>query len=331
MVDDTHGNGWVDGSGYDGDAVRFFDVAHEGAQVRCVAGFIAEGALGDLAGIRPRSLIIVAGDTLSARAAQLAVALRSPLRQPMVVADVLPSYAGPLDVVIIASGRADSPECARAMSAAVSRGCVTVLIGPSRGPLTEDAPARVVVVPEPPTVQATSPARVAATVDAVLDLLEQDRTLVVDSLERVADEIDTELMSVRPERDELVNPARRLRDSVEGRRIIHSAEHPVGMAVASVVASIWDVAGLPGAVISRPELGMALPALRPSTVDLFYDPHLDDAPAVLSLRIVIWAADDTQLPDAVAQGCGDPAPGRLAGALRLTTRGWAASIYRATE
>ncbi|MBV7292535.1 hypothetical protein [Corynebacterium sp. TAE3-ERU16] len=331
MENATYEYDWSDGSRYDSDAVRFFDVAHEGAQVRCVAGFIADGALDDIVGTRPRSVIIVAGDLLSKRAAQLAVALRSPLRQPMVVTGVLPSYAGPLDVVIVASGHGDDPERARALSAAVGRGCPTVLIAPSRGPLIADAPARVAVVPEPPTVRANSPARVTATVDAVLDLLEQDRTLVIESLKRVADEIDAELVALRPERDEVVNPARRLRDGVAGRTIIHSAEEPVGAAVADVVSAIWDSAGLPGAVIPQPELAVALPALRPRTADVFHDPYLDDQPAMLSLRIVVWAVDDTQLPDATAQGCGEPAPGKLAGALRLTTRGWAASIYRATE
>ncbi|MBI8989584.1 hypothetical protein [Corynebacterium meridianum] len=331
MENATYEPDWSDGSRYDGDAVRFFDVAHEGAQVRCVAGFIADGALDEIVGTRPRSVIIVAGDLLSTRAAQLAVSLRSPLRQPMVVTDVLPSYAGPLDVVIVASGRGDDPERARALSAAVGRGCAAILVAPARGPLVDDAPARVAVVPEPPTVQAISPARVVATVDAVLDLLEQDPALVVESLKRVADEIDAELVTVRPERDEVVNPARRLRDSIAGRTIIHSAEEPVGTAVAGVVTAIWDSAGLPGAVIPQPELAVALPALRPHVTDVFHDPYLDDRPAMLSLRIVVWAAEDTRLPDATAQGWGEPAPGRLAGALRLTTRGWAASIYRATE
>ncbi|MBI9001665.1 hypothetical protein M0E87_00400 [Corynebacterium sp. CCM 9185] len=331
MDSTTNEYDWSDGSRYDRDAVRFFDVAHEGAQVRCVAGLIETGALDDLTATRPRSVIIVAGDLLSARAAQLAVALRSPLRQPMIVTDVLPSYTGPLDVVIVASGHAHDPERARALSAAVGRGCPTVLIAPSRGPLVDDAPSRVVIVPEPPTVQTSSPARITATVDAVLDLLEQDRDLVVDSLKRVADEIDAELVTLRPERDELVNPARRLRASVEGRRIIHSAEDPVGTAVAGVVTAIWNSAGLPGSVIPQPELGIALPVLRPRSGDVFHDPYLDEGPTVLSLRIVIWAVEDTRLPEATAQGWGEPAPGRLAGALRLTTRGWAASIYRATE
>ncbi|MCK7637699.1 hypothetical protein [Corynebacterium pygosceleis] len=332
MTNGTQYNGdWSDGSAYDTDAVRFFDVAHEGAQVRAVAGAVGNGDLDALVGIRPRSVVIVAGDLVSERAAHLALALRSPLRQPMLVTDVLPSYVGPLDVVIIASGHADDPVRARAMSSAVDRGCPTVLIAPGRGPLAGDAPGRVAVIPEPPTVQATSPARVTATVDAVLDLLEQDRTLVVESLHRVADEIDAELVALRPERDELVNPARELRGSVEGRRVIHTAGHTVGAAVASVVAAIWDCSGLPGTVIPQPELGLALPALRRGEADLFHDPYLDDGPAVLSLRIVVWAAEDTSLPEAIAQGCGEPAPGRLAGALRLTTRGWAASIYRATE
>ena len=48
--------------------VRFFDIAHEGAQLRALAGQAA-GLNAYLAGLRPRSVVVLATDQVAAAAA----------------------------------------------------------------------------------------------------------------------------------------------------------------------------------------------------------------------------------------------------------------------
>ena len=44
-------NTFYDGSAYDPETVRFFDVAQEGAQVRQIGGLVAQGALSTFEGL----------------------------------------------------------------------------------------------------------------------------------------------------------------------------------------------------------------------------------------------------------------------------------------
>ena len=53
------------------DEAAFFDVAHEGAQIRAVAQALRGGALAEGAGLAPRSVVVLAADP-SAVAAQAA-------------------------------------------------------------------------------------------------------------------------------------------------------------------------------------------------------------------------------------------------------------------
>ena len=98
---------------YDRETVRFFDVAHEGAQLRAVAGALPQ--IERLRGMQPRSLVVVATDQLAAAAARAAVALCEPLALPVIVADQLPAYVGPLDVVLIVGERASRETDSRAL------------------------------------------------------------------------------------------------------------------------------------------------------------------------------------------------------------------------
>ena len=98
-------NSYLDGSHYDRETVAFYDVAHEGAQVRTVAGVLDQ--LGGLYGLNPRSVIILPTDQISRAAARFVGAMRSPLRLPVVVTDVLPGYVGALDIVVAVGADAD--------------------------------------------------------------------------------------------------------------------------------------------------------------------------------------------------------------------------------
>ena len=92
--------GHMDTGNYDAETVRFFDVAHEGAQIRLVAGEVERWGEA-LSGLNPRSLVIIPTDAIARQAAHLGVGLAEPLRIPIVVTESLPRYVGALDLVVV--------------------------------------------------------------------------------------------------------------------------------------------------------------------------------------------------------------------------------------
>lgn len=316
-------NSYFDGSGYDPEAIAFYDVAHEGAQVRTVSGVLDR--LAGIRGLNPRSLVVLPTDQVARAAARFVLAHRSPLRLPMVVTDTLPAYVGALDIVIVVGDRADDPEASQSLIGASRRGAVTVLAGPARGPLLDDAPDDCLVIPALPTAAGASPARSITAISTVLNLLEESPELVEQRLLEVAAAVDTELEQLSPDRDELVNPGRQLRRFVEGAQVLHSGRSRTGRAVAELVATLWSVKGLPSGMVEADELAAAAPP-APAT-DLFHDPFLDSDSSVVPLRTVLWAEKEAGLAHALAVDCETPGLGRAAAALQLITRGFSATAY----
>ena len=76
----------MDTGNYDAETVRFFDVAHEGAQIRLLAGEVELWSEA-LRGLNPRSLVIIPTDAIAREAAHLGVGLAEPLRIPLVVTE----------------------------------------------------------------------------------------------------------------------------------------------------------------------------------------------------------------------------------------------------
>ncbi|AGF71749.1 hypothetical protein [Corynebacterium halotolerans] len=322
-------NSYLDGSGYDRETVAFYDVAHEGAQVRTVAGVLDQ--LAGLYGLNPRSVVVLPTDQVSHAAARFVTAVRSPLRLPVVVTDTLPGYVGALDVVIAVGDRGEDPELSQALLTAARRGAVTILAGPAQGPILEDAPDDCVIVPASPTAVGPSPSRAITVVGTVLDLLEEDPDLVGQRLQEVADAVDAELEQLSPERDELVNPGRQLRAFVEGARVLHTGRSRLGRALAEIVATIWSTKGLPSGFVEADELGTALAAgpAAPAADDIFHDPYLDGPAVVLPLKTIVWAEEEAGLAHSLAVHCESPGLGDSASALKLITRGFAATAYEA--
>lgn len=232
---------------------------------------------------------------------------------------------GALDVVIVLGDRADDPEVSQALIAASRRGAVTVLAGPARGPLLDDAPDDCLVIPALPTAAGASPARSVTVLSTVLDLLEEDPELVAERLLEAAAAVDAELEQLSPERDELVNPGRQLRRFVEGARVLHSGRSRLGRAVAELMATLWSVKGLPSGMVEADELAFAAPP-APAT-DLFHDPFLDGDSPVVPLRTVLWAEKEAGPAHALAVDGETPGLGRTAAALTLITRGFSATAY----
>lgn len=298
--------------------MRFTRVAYEGAQVRTAAQLTAAP---ELAGARPRSVVVLATDAIAQASARLLVALREPLRVPVVIVRELPSYLGALDTLVVVGGRGEDERAARAMSVAVQRGATVVYAGPAEGPLRADAPDRVVLLDAPQAAPALSPARTIAALSAVLDLAEEDPHLVAARLDRLAEVVDEEIARVHPDRDEAINPARALRAWCAGARIMHTGYGQVPLAVAEAAARLWSAYELPCGAAEPHEVAGAA-AQR----DLFFDPLLDEGKEMLPLKVVVWAAEEAPFPGGLAQATPVAARGPAAEALCLIVRALAATV-----
>lgn len=329
------------GSGsYDRETVRFFDVAHEGGQVRAVASIAGE--LGGLRGLTPRSLVVVGTDQVSRAAARAAVKLRDPLPLPVVVTATLPDYVGPLDVILVVGSCADDERTgrdSRALLTAAARGAETILAGPARGAILEDAPAGVVKAPTLPTADGASPLRAMALVWALLDALVQPPEIVGEFLTALADEVDSELEALSPQRDESVNAARQLRAFAEGTHVLHTGFTPSGDAVAALAAELWATRGLASGYVARAELGPALEDVSAAARDPFHDPFLPslaDGPQLVPLKTVVWDGEDSPeafpLPNSRVESADSSSRGVLGAvsmAARLSVRAYAATAMNA--
>lgn len=316
------GMDYYSGAGhYDRETVRFFDVAHEGAQLRAVAGALPH--IEHLRGMQARSLVITATDTLAAAAARAAIALREPLAMPVLVTDQLPAYVGPLDVVLIVGERSTRESDARALITASNRGAEVVLAGPARGPLLDDAPSNTTTIPALPTAAGPSPARTMASVTAVYDALAGSST---QNLEEIAEQVDADLVALSPEREEAVNPARQLRAFATDALVVHSTTETgsseataVGRAVAAVAAELWTSRGLVS--------GYAAPEEMP------LDQMLDPQSQLVPLKTVLWALPAevaeaaSAAPNTRAESVDDVGLGSLAQCVRMITRAYAVTAF----
>lgn len=326
---------YYEGAGnYDRETVRFFDIAHEGAQVRAVIDVF--GSLDRLHGLHPRSLVVLTTDQIARAAANAVVQVRAPLPLPVVVTDTLPGYVGALDVVVVVGDAAERDADLRALVTADQRGAATILAGPARGPIVDEAPRSTVVVPALPTTMGPSPARTIAVVAAVLDALAAravDADVLVQRYQVLADEMDAELTAVSPERDEDVNAARQLRAFVRDARVVHTGLTPHGEALAQLVATLWSCRGLASGVVSSDELPQALELARgsraaadPAVDDVFHDPFLDGPVELVPLKVVCWAQPDDAAPTGPnmrAETVASQHLGESAAALRLLARAYA--------
>ncbi len=326
-------------SDYDPMAVAFYDIAHEGAQVRAIAGALEASLTSDtpglasLSGVRARSIIVLCADDLSTRCAQLAATLIEPMPAPIVITHLLPGYIGALDVLIVLSEKGEDPTISKAISQAVSRGVSTVVIAPAGSAIIADAPRDAIIIPPVPNTLGPSPTRSVVAVMALLEIADFDPLLVVRRLNDWADNIDEELQACSPQRELLVNPARQLAQ-IRG-EIIHTAASAIGVALGGVIAALWTMRGKASASLSLPELAVGIQHYSIHQRDIFYDPEMDadrstkDQPR--PLKPIVWCAEDEHLPGlpgAVAATMSSPtAPSSV---LRLLARGFAATIFPTT-
>ncbi|WP_198949235.1 zinc ABC transporter substrate-binding protein [Corynebacterium sp. NML 120412] len=185
---------------------------------------------------------------------------------------------------------------------AAQRGAETVLAGPARGPIVDEAPTSTVVVPALPTTMGPSPARTIAVLSAVIDALDPRAAAeaLAERFRMLADELDAELTAVSPERAEDVNAARQLRAFARDAHVVHSGTTRHGLALAELVAALWSCRGLASGFVDADGLPQALELARggaPAPADdIFHDPFLDGPVELVPLKVVLWAQPDAHAP-----------------------------------
>lgn len=334
---------WQSGDAYDPQVVKFYDIAQEGAQVRSIAEHVSSGVLTSLDGLLPRSVTVVSRDQVSTQAAHLALSLFEPLPLPVCQAKQVPGFAGPLDVIVAVTEKRVDDHLSEQLISASARGAVVVLASGGEGPLMQDAPDEAVVFPALPLAEGISPARAFAAVYAVLEMLSVSQHKAVEALREIADQVDAELLNCSPERDASVNPAAQLADLATGHSVIHSGVGVRFQAVAALITPLWAAAGYECTFFEYESMLAAWPHLeqrRSQQVrDIFYDPFIDGpesgdtsndaaghaAPAPLPLRRMVWGDPNS----AEALGIDVPQAEGMdaASALRLVTRGFAATVF----
>ena len=307
---------------YDRETLKFFDVAHEGAQLRIMARAVEQ--LEHLRGTNPRSIVVIVTDQFAHVAVSALLELRAPLPLPVLVTTDLPGYVGALDVVVVVGDAPDNDLASRALIAAAGRGAETVLAGPARGPLIDDAPDGCLVVPSLPTTAGPSPLRAFGAAAAVIDSVTQPVEVIGERLNVIAADVDAELEALSPERDAPVNAARQLREFSAAARIIHTGLDTTGAAVARVAAQIWSARGIPSGFVERNELAPATEEVPGrSGEDIFHDPFIDGAEAHVPVRTVIWNRAGTSVAASRSEFCQPSVAGEDSTAARLIVRAWA--------
>lgn len=277
--------------------------AGAGAQVRAAAETAAEVGVDGLAGTRPRALVLLVRPGGGSDTARLITALLGPrCPVPVVTADEVPAWAGPLDVLLADTDDAGDRELAASIQLAGRRGATVVLSAPSEGPVAAAAAGSALLLPVrvPMPAGFEFPRAVAAALATVRALGLRGHT-ESDELTALADALDAEAERDRPSAESFVNPAKSLALRVAERTPLLWGGDPIATAVAArsattfaahagVVADVADAR----AVSAKPALRAA--ALREATgADIFADPDLDEPDASLRVRPFLFCAAEDEL------------------------------------
>ena len=258
--------------------------ATAGAQVRSAAHGADEAGVPALRGHRPRALILMRRPGTSGAAATLLTALLGPgCPVPVVVADTVPIWAGPLDVVWAHTADADDAELADGIGRAVRRGVEVVLSVPHDGPVAAAGAGRVRLIepriPVPPGLDLPRALAVGLALVSALELLPAP---LDPALEELADRLDAEAERNQPGNEPFVNPAKTLALRLDNHTPLLWGTDAAAAAVAGHGA--FALAVHAGVVAHADEIGRAAQAAglrRALDVaarghDIFHDPFADE-------------------------------------------------------
>jgi hypothetical protein len=274
--------------------------ATAGAQVRSTVFAAEEAGLGQLAGERPRALVLLTRPGAAPAAAPLLLALLgSSCPVPVVTTRSVPMWVGALDIVLANTTDPGDRELAEGVDRAVRRGAQVVLTAPADGPVAAAAAGRSVLLV--PRIEVPPGLALPRTLTAGLLLLDTLGLLATDS-EVLAGELDREAERDHIAHESFVNPAKSLALRLTERTPLLWGTDPVATAVAGHCAGALAAhAGVVAHAAGFHEAA-ALPALRHEAaradggVDVFRDPFSDQTQrsGMPAVRPVLIGA----LPDA---------------------------------
>ncbi|MGI9001356.1 MAG: hypothetical protein ACR2GH_06780 [Pseudonocardia sp.] len=277
--------------------------ATAGAQVRSAAQVARDVGVGELAGTRPRALVLLRRPGGSGPAVGLLAALLEPVSPvPVVLASTTPSWVGPLDVVVAHTADPTDVELADSVVRAVRRGAEVVLSAPADGPVASAGAGRVRLVepriPVPPGLDLPRALAVGLTVVAVLGLLD---TPLDPALDQLADQLDAEAERNQPGHEPFMNPAKSLALRLAEHTPLLWGTDPLGAAVADYAATALAThAGVVAYAADADRAATATGLVRmldreAAGSDVFHDPF-DDPPGAeappVRLALLATGADD---------------------------------------
>ncbi|MFE9096733.1 SIS domain-containing protein [Streptomyces sp. NPDC007264] len=251
--------------------------AEASARVRTAVRFAAEAGINDLKPEgRPRSVLIAGPGTASTGVAELLGTLAGaacPVTRihPTGVAPApgalrweLPGWAGPVDLLLIASPDGAEPGLSILVEQAYRRGCSVVAVAPARSPITDAvAGAHGLFVPmaaapyeQEEPLAASAPGVLWALLTPLLALLDRAGLLSAppDTLEKVADRLDRVAERCGPAIATYGNPAKTLAaELAEALPVIWTEGVSAAPAGRRFAAALAELAGRPALTAELPE------------------------------------------------------------------------------
>ncbi|MFI7115599.1 hypothetical protein [Amycolatopsis sp. NPDC049868] len=266
--------------------------AMAGAQVRATAEAAAEIELSDRLDVgRPRSLVLIDRPGVSRTLTRLVAALLTPsCPVPVVVAEVVPSWIGALDVVFAHTDDAGDRELAASLERAARFGATVVLSAPAEGPVAASVAGKGLLLaprlPVPPEM--AFPRGLAAAL-----LTANALGLLVADLEQLADHLDAEAEKDYLARDSFANPAKAMALKLAERQPLLWGLDPVAVAVGEHAAHAFAAHAAVVCDVEDYRQALARPALRRAALsggvdrDIFADPEegAGATPRVLLLSV----------------------------------------------
>ncbi|MBE1576018.1 hypothetical protein ACFORH_03270 [Amycolatopsis roodepoortensis] len=266
--------------------------AMAGAQVRATAEAAAELELSDRLDVgRPRSLVLIDRPGVSRTLTRLVAALLTPsCPVPVVVAEVVPSWIGALDVVFAHTDDAGDRELAASLERAARFGARVVLSAPDEGPVAASIAGKGLLlaprIPVPPEM--AFPRGLAAAL-----LTANALGLLVADLEQLADHLDAEAEKDYLARDSFANPAKAMALKLAERQPLLWGLDPVAVAVGEHAAHAFAAHAALVCDVEDYRQALARPALRRAALsggvdrDIFADPEegAGATPKVLLLSV----------------------------------------------
>lgn len=285
----------------DADALAAADVegllratATSGATIRAVAEAVSEGIAEPLAALRPRAVVIVTASRSARLAAEVVGALFGPrLDTPFVPAPSLPTWIGPLDVVVLLGDDAGDPRLVDAAGRARRRHAEIVVAVPFEGPIAEVLQDNVIDLSPRMGVRAGSILiRQVAALVAVCSALSSVRGATSVPLDQLADDLDSESAADHPDSEMFRNAAKTIAERVRDRPVVWVGDTPATCAVAAYVAErALAVAGIACAAADVAQAMQAPTGPAGSAADsLFHDPQIDGPKNPTSTRIEMITA-----------------------------------------